>query len=112
MIEIEHLFPRTEPNAIIDSDFYVELFNNDEALKLQKKLSKCAPDVAARHVAERCSVLAEGICESDIIATHSRTSSVFVLTAPLSNPTNRIPPTEFVAWMRFFLRIPQLVRLG
>jgi len=109
---IENIFPRDQPLALIDNTFYVELFNNEPALKLQKLLSMCAHAVAARNLIRKCSSLAEGINESDMVAAHSNSSTVYILTAPLSNPRNRIPAAEFVAWMRFFLRIPQLVHLG
>jgi hypothetical protein len=51
----EALFPRDNPTALLDDSFYVELFNDQPALKLQKELSHAAHAVQHRRLLEECS---------------------------------------------------------
>jgi hypothetical protein len=111
-LNIETIFPRSQPYAHIDDSFYVEIYETKTTLKLQKVLSMCAHAVAARELKVSCSKVTNDVCKSDIIATHTRSLSVCLLRAPLSDPANRMTALEFVTWIRFFLSIPQLARLG
>ena len=111
-LSIEALFPRNLPTAMIDSTFYVELYRNQPTLKLQKMLSICAHSVAARELKLQLSQVSRDVSESDIIIEHSKSSSARILRAPLSQPTNRMTEMEFITWMRYFLRIPPLNRIG
>ena len=43
---------------------------------------------------------------------HSRSRTATILRAQLSEPSNRITAPNFISWMRFFLQIPPLIRLG
>ena len=49
--------------------------------------------------------------KSDLVAAHA-SAHAKVLRAPLSFSPNRIPEYEFRSWMRFFLSLPPLTRLG
>ena len=109
---IEAFFPRDLPTAMIDDVFYVEIYQNQHSLKLQKTLSSCAHSVAARKLKLQLIQTSNDVSESDIIIEHSNSSSARIFRAPLSQPANRMTPSEFITWMRYFLGIPPLNRIG
>ena len=90
----------------------METYNTHPTLKLQRELSRCAHAVASREYNRACASVSDDVCKSDVIATHARSLSSSILRVQLSDIKNRMTQLEFVTWMRFFLRIPQLARLG
>jgi hypothetical protein len=53
------------------------------------------------------------VTREDIVLAHAHNDRIpEVLRAPLSNPLNRWEAGGFIAFLRFYLTIPQLYRLG
>ena len=111
-INIETLFPRNQPRALLDNSFYVDIITNQPGLKLQKELTKAVHAVEARNFKKNSEIVKDGLFKSDVIDAHKRSTSSSILRARLSDKNNRMPRDAFIAWMRFFLAIPQLARLG
>ena len=110
-INIETLFPRNQPRALLDNSFYVDILINQPGLKLQKELTKAVHAVEARNFKKNSEIVKEGLSKSDVIDAHTRSTSSSILRARLSDKNNRMPRDAFIASMRFFLAIPQLARL-
>jgi hypothetical protein len=109
---VKHLFPIERADNLIDSDFYVEVYNNTPFLKLQKELSHQVHLAAFEDIRSMESVEGAGVTQSDVI--HAQTSTFFsrLFTISLADKRNRICRQDFIAMVRFFYRIPQLGRLG
>ncbi len=106
-------FPADDPLALVEGSFYVEIYENQPSLKLQKEISsKAQLQVVERLRAVESNVGVNGITQSDYVAAQSRARPSKLFMAPLSIKTNRIEPLTFVGWVRFFLHIPQLQVLG
>ena len=111
-IKLETIFPRYDIYALLDHTFYVEIYNNNPSLKLQKELSKIAHDIKAKNLKDACIKETKEINQSDVVARHTLSKSSILFRAKLSKKNNRMNREDFVAWTRFHLGIPQLGRLG
>ena len=111
-LSIETLFPRNNPMALIDDLFYVEIYEKNPSLKLQRKLSVCALKIANKNFIDGLTEESKEISASDIIRTHSRSFSPILFRVSLADRINRMTARAFIAWMCFYLAIPQPPRLG
>ena len=67
----------------------------------------------ARKLQKECAACTEAdISASDVIAEHSRSIASIIFRASLADPYNRMTRYEFIAWTRWWLRLPQPQRLG
>ena len=79
---------------------------------MQRKLSVCALKIANRNFVNGFTKESKEITASDIIRTHSRSFSPNLFRVSLADPINRMTARAFIAWMCFYLAIPQPARLG
>ena len=98
--------------ALLDSTFYVEIYNNNHSLKLQKELSKIANDIKAKNLKDACMERNKEINQSDVVARHTLSKSNILFRVKISKKKNRMNREDFIAWTRFHLGIPQLRCLG
>ena len=104
------VFPRDEPSLLLDRAFYFTIFEQKPSLKLLRVLSRAAHAGARDRMLEDIRVHATETkahaCDYVHANALSQASRVFY--AKLSEKHNRMTPTDFVAWVRFFVRLPQI----
>ena len=105
------VLPAEDADRLLDNAFYNDIFNQSPSLRLLRVLSKAASRSAR---AEMLKEVAEhkAAHPSDYVAAFSKSQSSRVLMANLAQRRNRLDPPQFVSWMRFFLRLPQLPHLA
>ena len=111
-----------DPASIIQGNFITDLFEQLGNKKLQKRILEAAQTAKRLHFRDKthpsraqdpgpnCS-----LTKSDAIHLHlctSKSQGHRILTAPLSKHINRIPPSQFISWARFYLNLPPPPRLG
>ena len=106
-----NVFPRDRAELLLDSTFYEEIFTQHKKLKLLRVLSAAAAQIAKDRMLERIDQNKDQM-QSDYVQAHARSQNNRVLTSKLSNKHNRMEPRSFVAWARFFCRLPQVPHLG
>ena len=98
------LLPASGP--ALNIAFFKEIFDRDPNLKLQRHWTRLIHTECARRLAGE-----EGtVNQCAFVTAHTRGRASLVLQLPLSEPAFRMDPPTFIAWFRFYLRIPQLVR--
>jgi hypothetical protein len=104
----------SNPNSLVEGDFCVSIYNENPALKLQKKLSAMAQEMAHhRHMSQfSASDEKADITDDDRVATFARSQSSRVFRAQLSCRRNRFDGILWATWVRFMLRLPQCPHLG
>ena len=96
-IKLETIFPRYDMYALLDSTFYVDIYNNNPSLKLQKELSKIAHDTKAKNLKDACMERTKEIDQGDVVARHTLSRSSILFRTKLSKKNNRMNREDFIA---------------
>ena len=109
---IEGLLDRHDAGKLVDGDFYRGIFSNQPTLKMQKSLSAVAHAVAEQEALAAYVSSDPTVTLSDMVQAYAARHYAWVLNAPVKIRRMRIAPDVFIAWMRWYLALPQLRRIG
>ena len=110
---VEGIICRTDPNILLKPNHFVELLLNDPDLRTQRALSHAVHTILADQLHQTMLNRGDTDCgDADLIAHCSKDDRQLVLVAPLSDKFNRLPADDFIPWMRMFLQLPPLCRIG
>ena len=98
------------------SGFYQNQAKLKGKMSMSLKLTHLTQDHAKWSWLQRCdpSQITETgtLTRSDVIISNSRSYAGLAITAELSDPKNRVDNDDFIAWVRYWLNLPQLPLAG
>ena len=111
---VEELVCRADPLVLLRPQHFVEVLlgEDEDGQRMQKRLTHVAHAVLADRLHQELVTGAGDAATQDLVAACSADFSARIFTAQLSDKHNRLTPGEFVCFMRRFLQLPPLVRLG
>ena len=104
----------TVSSCMLDASLFAGFFESDPTLELQKMLMKVALAKSADDLRSLESKISHSVNESDVVMANTPDTASLspIFLASLAPKKNRIPPAEFGAFLRWFLRVPQLPKLS
>jgi hypothetical protein len=112
--KVEEYLHRDNSGCMLDASLFAGFFESDPTLKLQKMLMKVALAKSADDLRSLESKISHSVNESDVVMANTPDTASLspIFLASLAPKKNRIPPAEFGAFLRWFLRVPQLPKLS